>query len=175
MIVTKEIRITSKKMLWILYLQYGTSWMILLILGVFFFVLLGILLNYKFFILVLIWLFLCIPLIVAFLYFFYGMKPLTVFNSISHKLIFVDNDIRIRLFEINKDESGKVVKKEMNASHDYKIKKTEINEIKNGGDYVILISRPKGILWLPMESFNSAIEFKNVTSDIILRMTNGKR
>ena len=84
---TRELKMPPKKMLGTLYMQYGTYWTLVAFIGLCIFILLGIISDPRFFVLALIWIFLVLPLMVAFLYFFYGMQPLTAFNSIPHKII----------------------------------------------------------------------------------------
>ena len=152
---TLELKMPSKKMLLVLFLQYGVSWLIITLAGVIILCGLGAIIDIRFFMLALIWIFLFIPLIIAFLYFYYGMKPLTVFNSIPHKIGFTDTDMKIRI-PINEEE-----KEEGKEYKEYDIKKDKISEIKHGADYVLLISKKEGLLWLPQNAFDSFDQFKN--------------
>ena len=81
MIETKEITMSSKKMLWVLFMGYGLPWLIGALVGFVVFVILGIALDYRFLVLALIWIFLFVPLVVAFLYFFYGFARSSQLNG----------------------------------------------------------------------------------------------
>ena len=161
MIETKEIKIPPKKMLASLFMQYGMPWMIAAIAGIVIFLVLGIIFSYKFFILVLIWIFLFVPLVVAFLYFFYGMKPLTAFNSIPHKLFFDEEKIRVKLMETTIDENGETHSIPLDDIKDYITEEADFENLKNAGSYVMLISKAKGMLLLPLDSFNTTEDFNN--------------
>lgn len=173
---TRELKMPPKKMLGTLYLQYGTSWTIVAILGLCIFILLGIIFDPRFFVLALIWIFLVLPLMVAFLYFFYGMQPLTAFNSIPHKVIVNQNELRVRIIEIKENElhTESNIAQESNVDSvtfenpekDFVVRKDLLRKIKSGGDYVLLIFRQNGWIWLPSDSFSSFDEYKSVIADL---------
>lgn len=155
MIETLEIQMPSKKMLSILFLQYGMPWMVIAIVGLAVFIVLGFLIDFRFFMLALIWLFLILPLVIAFLYFFYGMNPLTAFNSLPHKILFSDSEIKVRIRENTQEETEPEYK-------DYTLKKEHFSRYKTGADYVLLFFKQKGWLWLPVSGFENITQFKNV-------------
>lgn len=155
MIETLEIKMPSKKMLSILFLQYGMPWMVTAIVGLAIFIVLGFLIDFRFFMLALIWLFLILPLVIAFLYFFYGMNPLTAFNSLPHKILFSDSEIKVRIRENIQEETEPEYK-------DYTLKKEQFSRYKTGADYVLLFFKQKGWLWLPVSGFENITQFKNV-------------
>ena len=184
MIVTGEIKMSGKKMLSLLFMQYGIPWLILTLAGILIFVILGIVIDYRFFILALIWIFLFIPLVMAFLYFYYGMLPLTNFNTIPHKILFSDSEIRIRVLPVYNEKQSTASKEELehkdneeaslhkengnqenimeDAAKDYVVEKDLFKEMKSGGDYVLLHFKKNGWLWLPVYAFDSFQQFKNV-------------
>lgn len=157
MIETKEIKMAPKKMLATLFLQYGMPWTIAGLIGIVVFIVLGIAVDSRFLFLALIWIFLIIPLVVAFLYFFYGMKPLTAFNSIPHKIIFYDD--RLEVFVIEKEEGEE--ENHINPKP-YTVEKSRLKEVKNGSDYVILLSKEDGWIWLPRFAFHNMDDFKRI-------------
>lgn len=158
MIETGEIKMEPKKMFSVLFMQNGFLWLMIAIFGIIVFIALGITIDPRFFILALIWLFMITPLGVAFLYFFYGMKPLTAFNSIPHKLIFSDSSIKVRLLEYDKEGN----EKENPEKKDYEVAKNSFTGMKTGGDYILLFFNKEGWLYLPVASFASLNEFKEI-------------
>lgn len=154
MIESKVIKMTSKKMFYVLFLQSGTLWLLILLSGVIVFSLIGALYNLKFFMLALMWIFLVLPMVTTFLYFYYGMRPLTAFNTIPHKLSFSDDRITVKFMEEKDSELVYVPEK------DYSIIKTGGIGIKTGGDYVILSFDKSGWLWLPISGFDSINQFQ---------------
>ena len=126
-------------MLGILFMEYGKPWIIVALAGISIFILLGFILDNRFFFLALMWIFLIIPLVVAFLFFFYAMQPLTSFNCIPHKVIDDDNKIRIRT-----DEDKEFI-----------VNKSEFVNRKTAGDFAILFFEKKGWIGIPLHSFPS--------------------
>lgn len=151
MIRTKNIKMPAKKMLSTLFLQYGMPWIIITISGVLIFMILGLALNYRFYLLSLIWIFLFVPLILVFLYFFHGLRPLTTFNVMPHHLVFDDDILKVRLSEKAEEDSGE----EKERFKEYEVKKSSFVEYKLGGNYALLFFDRQGWLWLPLEAFHS--------------------
>lgn len=158
MIESGIIKMPSRKMFSVLFMQNGILWLIIALVGIVIFALIGCFYDNRFFILALIWIFMIIPMIVAFLYFFYGMKPLTTFNTIPHKLKF-DEKIIVEFF--TEDENGLTYA----PQKDYVIDKFLFNEIKIGYDYVILSFKNLGWLWLPIGALNSIGEMQELIND----------
>lgn len=159
---SKEIRMQPKKMLTVLYLNYGIKWTIAGLAGITVFIVLGLALDLRFLILALIWIFLIYPLMIAFLYFYYGMEPLTAFNTMPHKLVFDDDGILVRIIEKENDaraENDEISYKE------YKACLKDFKTIKQGPDYVLLFFGKKGWIWVPPEAFDSFDAYKEAIID----------
>lgn len=167
---SKEIKMSSKKLLSVLLLQYGYPWFIAAFAGLILFVVLGFASDLRFFILALIWLFLLVPLVVAFLYFFYAMDPLTAFNAIPHKIIDQDDKVTVRIlpeenpYDTDNSETPESVDNSGSSeSHgisvgtthnkDYTVNKNELKEMKRGNDCYLLFFQRKGWLWIPLDAF----------------------
>ena len=145
---------SNKKMFSVLYLLNGKVWTIGLLSGVFIFCILGFVIDFRFFMLALIWVFLISPMVVAFLYFIYGMKPLTAFNTIPHKVKFENNKLDIEFPDLSPDSTeDKTV--EIDHKKDYTLKNECPADLKYGADYVILNFKESGWLWLPINSFSN--------------------
>lgn len=160
---TFEIKMPAKKLLTVLFLQYGRWWAVAALAGVILFVILGVSVNIRFLMVALIWIFLLVPLVVAFLYFYYGMDPLTAFNAIPHKLIFEDdNHIKVRISKIEKENENEMeVSREENYNQkEYIASGSNFRELKYGSDYVLLFFNKEGLLWVPMNAFPSMENFK---------------
>lgn len=155
---SSEIKLSTKKLLGLLTLEYGLIW-ILVGIGVSILIwLCALFFDYRFAILGLIWIFIVIPLLMLFLFFIYGMLPVTAYNTLSHKLIFDEEDIRI-IF-LNKEEE------EENKIREETVPYKNIRKIKYGGDYIIAITEDpyKGILFIPASSFEKKDQFVFITN-----------
>lgn len=160
MIETSEIKLTPKKMFSFLFLLNGKIWILIALSGVVIFTVLGIAIDPRFFVLALIWVFLVIPMLTAFLYFFYGMKPLTAFNLIEHNVLFTDKEIQLNFPRKENEENRTSDLKE------YKIPNSDFESIKTGPDYIIVNFRNQGWMWLPLEAFTSIDELNKVVGII---------
>lgn len=151
MIETGVIKMAPKKMLQTLFLQYGRPWALGAVCGIVVFVVLGCTLDYRFFILALIWIFMVIPLATAFLYFYYGMDPLTAFNAIPHKIRFSEEKVTVELESLEpSEEEG-----EPTSLKTYVVNTLEFRQMKSTLDGLILSFGKKGWLWLPISSLSS--------------------
>lgn len=151
---SKPFSMPSKKMLTALYLEYGSVWTIIAVIGIVTFVVLGVTVNLKFLILALIWVFLFWPLMVAFLYFFYGMRPLTAFNSISHTVSFSPEEVTVQIHEEDPENSE--------PGKEFKVAATRFQKVKTGADAMILFFGDEGWLWIPLSAFDSIDDFKKI-------------
>lgn len=149
MIETGEIKMSSKKMLSVLFLQNGINWFIIVVAGIVLFIVLGLAVNIKFLILALIWIFMFIPLVTAFLYFFYGMKPLTAFNCIPHNLIFSQNETTVNFLGEEKEEN------QSKENKTFIVNNSLFTDLKRGSDYFLIIFNKEGWLYIPVNSFKS--------------------
>ena len=161
MIESKEICMSRKKMLSVLFMKYGQPWLWVAITGSLVFIFLGFLVDYRFFILGLIWIFLLLPMLTSFLYFYYGMLPLTTYNTIDHKLFFYDDHILIRFFKENTEKDDNKILREVTVPIKDSIK------ISTDTDCIIMqFKEPnKGWLWIPVNGFSSIEDFKTVISN----------
>lgn len=162
MIETKEFRITPKKMFSVLYMNDGIIWTCVAISGILAFALIGAFSDPRFFIVALIWVFIVFPMMVAFLYFVYGMQPLTTFNTIPHSILFSEDKVELNFAEEN-DAEGKAI----NSHKSYSIDKDKYEKMKSGPDYVILFFNKSGWIWLPVNSFESVADFQSVVKSFL--------
>lgn len=154
-------------MLSVLFLQNGKIWVWLMFIGLVVFTVLGITVNYRFLILDLLWLFLVVPLMMAFLYFYFGMNPLTAFNTMPHRIEFDSDSLTVKIIHpVPPGENSGSDEEPMPQIKDYKVEFSEFKEVKRGGDYVLLYFNKDGWLWLPVYSFTSIDDFRNVLDSL---------
>lgn len=170
MIETKEIRMAPKQMLTVLFLQYGMPWLWVSLAGIIVFIVLGAVVDLRFFVLALIWIFLVLPLMMAFLYFFYGMEPLTVFNSIPHRVRFEDGNLFIHVVrkggrEEEKEETETNEDREENEGREYQYNGAIFDKLNKGGDYIILSAKKQGWLWLPYSGFENIEQLNTIVEN----------
>lgn len=156
MIETEVIKMSNKKMLAVLFSQYGKIWLFVTLLGFAACLFFGIFFNYRFFFLSLIWIFLFIPLVITFLYFFYGMLPLTAFNCIPHKIEATESELKVIIAELNKDETDS-----SSNEKDYIVNNTSFKKLKLSYDYALIFFNNQGWLWLPVNAFIDINQFLN--------------
>lgn len=163
MIETREIKMPHKKMLRMLFTLHSTPWILVTIGGLVIFSFIGVFFSYKFFFLAIIWLFIVIPLCFSFLYFFYGMSPLTAFNTIPHKIKIKDSKMLFTFSKLHDEDPSS----EQEQFSEYEETLDSFSNIRCGSDYVILSSTTKkGWVWIPVSSFNSHDEFKIFMSNL---------
>ena len=166
MVETKVIKMTPKKMLGILFQLNGKWWFIGIFLVIAVLVILGIALDYKFLILSLLWIFMVGPLLMVFLYFYQGMRPLTTFNTIPHKILFSQDNLKIEFIKEetlqDTDLSHKRVEENSKDLKAYTADLKLFQEIKSGGDYILLIFNKIGWIWLPLSAFDNPIDMRNI-------------
>ena len=166
MVITGEIHTPAKKMLTLLSLNDGKIWLYIACIGIFVFLILGISTDPRFFILALMWFFLIIPMGIAFLYFYYGLRPLTVLNAVRHKVIFEGDNIQILLMEneaSSESESQTPQSSRCVAAKSFK-------GIKNGGEYILMDFGKEGWLYLPVSAFYSLDDFKDIIDNYTKRL-----
>lgn len=162
-LTTTDIKMAPKKMFHVLLMRYGLFWIIFALAGIVVFVVLGCLLNLKFLILALIWIFMILPILMAFLYFFYGLEPLTAFNCIPHKIFFRSGSLSVRLMDI---EDQEIVEAEKEKK-DYIAKREDFKEMMSGPGYVLLFFKKIGFLWVPVNAFDNLDSFHTAINTFV--------
>ena len=163
MIETDEIKLSPKKLLGILFMQYGSPWLIAILVGIALFVVLGFSVDIRFFVVALIWIFLVVPLLVAFLYFYYALDPLTALNAIPHKIRYDEKEITVVVIDKKEEEEvetskeadtrkEKAERKEPSLGNEkcVKVGREELKFSKRGTDYYLLFFGKKGWLYFPI-------------------------
>lgn len=144
-ITTDNFRVPLKKVLFYLVLLYGKVWIIISVIGLFLSLLLGMIVEPKWFVVMFIWVCIVLPMLLIFLYFYHGLLPLNAINISPHHITINDDEIIITSI---KEEEDKVIEK-----YEIKISNSSLEKIITDQDAVILVSNlPKGILVVNYEA-----------------------
>lgn len=181
---TDIIKMPVKRFLFVIYIEKGRIWLIISLLGILTFLGLGIFLNLKFLMLMFMWICIIIPLSAVFLFFYFGLLPLTSLNSVNHKIEFFDSELKIYTEENKKDAHSHnytfhdsksdnenqneepVFKERMNISYFL------CSKIKIYPEALILFfkSPNEGFIWLPPEAFKEKGRLASVKKRIEICM-----
>lgn len=98
------------------------------------------------------------PMLTVFLYFYHGLNPVTVLNTVTHKILFSPSGLTVEIFDDNKDEDNNPVyvlryKKFIPYSAFGKVL-TDLNAFS-----IAVKDSDKGFLWIPIEAFSSREDF----------------
>lgn len=165
MIQSKVLKMPPKQMLGVLFMQNGAVAISIALGGIIIFLILGLTISYKFIILSLVWLFFIAPMEIAFLYFYYGLRPLTTFNTIPHTISFSSDEVKFIFIPIDPEEKER--EETEHQERQYLLKTEEFEKAKTGPGYILLFFGDKGWIWLPVEAFTSYDEFKQAISIFI--------
>ncbi|MDE5875411.1 MAG: hypothetical protein K2H15_07165 [Muribaculaceae bacterium] len=110
----------------------------------------GVLIDLRWIIVFLMLLFIVFPMIVTFLYFNYGLREVTVYNSVEHRLLFGDSTLSLT---VCRGEEEEVVKE---------IPYTDFSGYYTGKNCVVvpLKQKVRGFVWIPVNSFSSFEDFR---------------
>lgn len=147
-------------------------WISLAIAGVILFIALGIFLDFKFYILSLLWLCILSPLMLIFLYFVKGFKPLSVLNTVPHDITVSNKKIVVSINPVLKDEDEPVSApkdKERKVEADLK----NLVKIMNstGGWILFFDNEPSGFLWIPYGTFSTDFSSQKFFSSLSIAKT----
>ena len=138
-----------------LFLEYGIVWISLAMIVPLILAVLGITYDYRFFILILIWIFIIIPISFFLLFVVYGMQPLTTYNTIKHTITINNKEINIKLIiEEGEDFKSKEI------SLDY----TFLEKVKTSTDsFILFFKKPlAGIIVIPFNSLGNNEHIDNI-------------
>ncbi|MDE6299361.1 MAG: hypothetical protein K2M10_06935 [Muribaculaceae bacterium] len=110
----------------------------------------GVLIDLRWMIVFLMLLFIVLPMIVAFFYFNYGLREVTVYNSVEHRLLFGDDTLS---FSVCRGDEEEVVKEIVYA---------DFSGYYTGKNCVVvpLKQKVRGFVWIPVNSFSSFEDFR---------------
>ena len=152
--------------------QNGLAWMGVALVGIVVFLVLGFTIDIRFFIVALIWIFLILPLMTAFLYFYYGLMPLTALNATLHKIIFAEDKVRVVILNRIEEEGISMANNPKNPVEEpssaeeksFIADKNSFMGFRGNSDCLILQFRKLGWLGIPLESLQSPEDLKRIIS-----------
>lgn len=106
-------------------------------------------------------LFLILPMLLAFLYIYHGLRPVTAANIVDHKIAFGSDSLCISLFESKRDEElGEEELREIYSRH---VPYASLRGFVVGASSVVmpLAGREKGFVWVPLSAFPAAGDFRS--------------
>ncbi len=163
--------------------QYGRKWLVAYALLVISSVIVAFFVDYRFFLLSLIIVFIMIPMQMAFLYYYYGLNRECFMNIVPHKLSIFGEGILVTMFfppydeEASDNLSDKNETGEQNEhkweydgwkESEFMIKFGSLDRYVVGKDSVIIpiIGRPGGFIWLPERAFPETAVFADFMSNL---------
>lgn len=122
---------------------------------------LGVAIDVRFFIVALMLVLIVAPMLLAMLYFNYGLRRECFMNSLPHRLCFFDRCVVVEIFSRDSDENEKVYDVEIayDDMHPYMVETAAIRVPVGKGKAV-------GFLWVPMDAFGDGVRFREAV-DII--------
>lgn len=181
---TSEIKMSQSAFLNFLFLENGLIWGIIAIGAIIGFVIASFFGGFRWLVVALMWLFIVIPMMMAYFYFFYGMKMPTAVNCIEHKITFRESSCQIII--PHKKRENETNESDDNEPNDIKdidgttsqkptiidLPYSSYKEMKLGAGCVyLLFHKPhEGFLWLPSSSFENGRKFNENLDGIISRL-----
>lgn len=145
---------------------YAKGWIVAIVLLAVAALLAGIFFDLRWGVVFLMIVFLVAPMILAFLYIFHGMRPLTALNVAPHKITFGKQNIAVTACHSHTDpETGEAVMTEIQTKS---IPHGLLQGFITGQDYLFLLynSPEKGFLWLPLSAFSDPKDFETAIKAI---------
>lgn len=168
--MTLPFSMSGKKYLFRLISEYGKGW--LLLGGVTFVSLfiLGLTIHFKFLILAFLCLCIVLPLMYSFLYFYYGLQPISVLNSPEHKVFFKKDNLTLTAFFNKKDKKGNQDKSDLEqpSEKEFELKFSTIKRIKITQDGFLFFfgEKKREFLWIPFTAFQTKEDVEEITKVI---------
>lgn len=159
---SKPFSVKSKSLFYHLFAINAKPWIIVGLLGIVATIIPGFIVSYKWFLVTLLWICIFIPMMMVFLYFFYGLLPLTALNSIIHKVALYSGKAVVTT--CREDDEGNLTE-DINTTIDY----NNLKRILLEPDVLILVSNEptKGLLILPVSEFPDRAAFYSYGSRLI--------
>lgn len=179
--IESEIYKTGKgRFAMLLFERHGSSWLIGCVALIFVSIFLGIVLDYRIFLLALIIVCLVAPAMMMILYFNYGLKGLNYINVIDHKVAVGEGMVNITLYgrkddaisEDNESEAEEEQSEPMQEIRTYSFPPDRLGGFTLGSDYALFSFSPAsdGFLYVPVSAFTDIEMF----SEFVERLAGGK-
>lgn len=147
---TELFRMSGKDFIGIVAGLYSLPWLLPFALFLMSALLAGVLIDLRWMIVFLMLLFIVLPMLISFFYFNYGMREVTVYNSVEHRLLFGEERLS---FSVRKGEEEEVVKE---------IEYSDFGRYFTGKNCVVvpLKEKVRGFVWIPVDAFSSFEKFR---------------
>lgn len=116
-------------------------------------IVLGIAIDLRWLVVALMIIFIVIPFVLAFLYYFYGLRRECYVNTILHRFIVREDGLVCRLYILDSNSENERTYRTRDEFFPYTSMKRFV--IGNNSAVIPLRSPAKGFLWIPADSFNN--------------------
>lgn len=142
-----------------LFVMYGKPWVAAFTIMLLLSAIASLIAGMEWMIVVLMLLFILLPAMLATLYLFHGLKPMSVANIVEHDIAFGADAMDVTFYMIDEDDDRGVG--ENQACDVRAIPYSEFSNFSIGADDVTLIPRRRGdgFLWIPVSSFADSDSF----------------
>lgn len=125
--------------------------------------------------------FLILPMLLAFLYYYYGLQHFTAVNTVFHDLTVGDHGLIVTVYEkkvFNGEEESGAISGESDFLYEplltNQIPFDNISRIKVGMKSVTLPVKGKGFIWIPASAFGNDRDFAGFVKLVSTGMTNNR-
>lgn len=114
--------------------------------------------------------FLIAPMVLAFLFFFYGLQQFTAVNTVYHSIALTDEGMIINVYDKKRQDKGNSDEKDSKGQNEgfdllltYKVSYSDLGRINVGMKSVTFPVREKGkgFVWIPMNAFDDSRAFSD--------------
>lgn len=152
-----------------LIFRYSGTWLLILSLVGLLGVIAGVAIDMRWFLIGMLLIFVISPMLLAFMYYYYGLSRGCYVNTMSHKIVIEEEGIRIKFIQ---DDKGSEIEREMeNPVPDranrcesplkdefFKYSSMSAYKIGNSSVTIPVKTESKGFIWIPAEAFRSDAE-----------------
>ena len=180
---TNEFRMGGANFLSVLLFRYAWIWLLTLSVAGVCGIVLGIVIDYRWMILGLMVILVILPMIFAFIYYFYALRRECYVNTVNHRLVFEDDGIRAILkFRINAQSDGEKEDQSSGAegndaeeifnTREEFFNYSDMKPYQFGAKSLIIGFRPprKGFIWVPFDAFESESELARTLDMLTLKL-----
>lgn len=156
---TEEFRMGAAKFVSEMIFRYAAPWLLLLsALGVAG-VILGVTVDYRWLMAMLLVVFVIAPMLLVLVYYYFGLRREAYVNTVPHRIILTDDGMlfKLRFFPVNNAADDNVDKNEEDIVREEHFRYSEMLPVKTGLNSVSVPLRApaKGYLWIPRQAFKS--------------------
>lgn len=153
---TSRFRVANRRILSILFTRYGLTTAAVCIIALLTLCILGAVLDLRYFILGLMLLFIVMPGLAGYLYYYFGLRPATVANMLEHRVGVDSGGIIVETFPTPTDDDPEPA----GVTRTYTPGAESRWSASSGGVTVWPSRRADGFLYIPYTAFGSTDEFR---------------